>query len=459
MPEARALRPATLYGWGNADRVRGWRWSPASAEELAAGLADAANEPRLTRGAIPRGMGRSYGDAAQRWGGVAIDTTRLTRIHIDPASGRAEVGAGVVLGDLMAAAAPLGWLVPVVPGTQFVSVGGAIASDIHGKNHGSVGTFGQHVRELTLALASGELRRLGSEDPLFGATLGGMGLTGVVVSATLQLSAGPPLVSVDTDRVEGLEATLEALRADGGPHRVAWLDLLSRRGPRAVVTRARVLGAEEAAALTDPPRRGTATVPVRLRVPPVVPSGVLRPEFIAAANAARFRRSPRRARDEVMGFAAHMFPLDGLAAWPRLYGPAGFLQYQIAVPPAQSAVMERVLGILGDARVPVYLAVLKDFGPATVGADLSFPIEGWTLALDLPRRHPGLPAALDRCDELVASSGGRVYLTKDSRMRPDTVAAMYPHLARWRALRDGADPDGLWASDLALRTGLVEAAG
>jgi decaprenylphospho-beta-D-ribofuranose 2-oxidase len=149
-----------------------------------------------------------------------------------------------------------------------------------------------------------------------------------------------------------------------------------------------------------------------------------------------------------------MFPLDALDAWPRLYGRLGFVQYQLAVPPDRADVIEAVLVALRRRRVPSYLAVLKDFGPANA-APLSFPLEGWTLALDLPRAAAGLHAALDACDELVAAAGGRVYLAKDARLRPETLRAMYPRLGEWQSMRDRADPERLWCSDLALRAGLV----
>ncbi len=398
-------------------------------------------------------MGRSYGDAAQRWGGLAVSSAGLRELTLDPVAGIARVGAGVLLTELLRAAAAQGWIVPVVPGTQFITVGGAIASDIHGKNHGSAGTFGAHVRTLGLLTADGELRDLTPADPLFSATIGGMGLTGVIVSAQIALAPAPaPLLAVDTDRVDSLDDAFSALRADGGPHRVAWLDLLSRRGPRGVVTRARMVSS--AADGGGPMPAAAATTPVRLAVPPVIPSGALTPAVIRAANAARFWRSPRHERDALIGFGPHMFPLDGLAAWPRMYGPSGFLQYQVAVPPGAERVLEAILEVLAAADAPVYLAVLKDFGPANA-APLSFPIEGWTLALDLPRRCPALPAALDRCDELVVEAGGRIYLSKDSHVRPATLSAMYPRLSEWQTIRDDADPAGLWRSDLAIRTGLV----
>jgi decaprenylphospho-beta-D-ribofuranose 2-oxidase len=363
-------------------------------------------------------MGRSYGDAAHRHGGVVVDMTALTEFTLDAETGHVRAQAGVTLARLLAGLAPAGWVLPVVPGTQHVTVGGAIATDIHGKNHGTAGTFGAHVTALGLLTAAGELRELTREsDPeLLGATIGGMGLTGVIVWATIALRRlSSPVLSVDTDRVERLDDALALLDGPGGEYRVAWL-----------------------------------TVPARW------PGGLLRPALVRAHNTYRFRRSPGHARAVPQSYGAHMFPLDGLRAWPRLYGRSGLVQYQFVVPRGQEPVLERVIAAVRSSSVPCYLAVLKDFGPAA-DAPLSFPLAGWTLALDMPGGAPGLASLLDTCDEWVAGAGGRVYLAKDGRLRPDVLAAMYPRLTEWRAIRDRHDPDGVWASDLAVRTGLVQA--
>jgi decaprenylphospho-beta-D-ribofuranose 2-oxidase len=290
-----------------------------------------------------------------------------------------------------------------------------------------------------------------------------MGLTGVITSAEIALRAvRGPLLSVDTDRVETLDEALEVLSGPGGSYRVAWLDLLCQRPGRGIVTRAEPLHGmpvDPAQAARAARMRGApATVKARARVPAGWPSGLLRSSTIRAFNELRFRSAPRRQREHVEPIGAHMFPLDKLEAWPRLYGPCGFLQYQLVVPRGGEPTLRAVIERLRRTRVPCFLAVLKDFGPAN-GAPLSFPIAGWTLALDLPRAASGLRAALDQCDELVAGAGGRVYLTKDARMRPSMVSAMYPRLEEWRTVRDRADPEHLWCSDLALRTGLVGTGG
>jgi len=455
MPQADAavapvpIASAAITGWGGGRRASVRVARPSSPEEAAATLT------RAERGAISRGLGRSYGDAAQLDGGLVIETTRLKRFELDRDSGTVTAQAGVTLAELLDELVPAGWTVPVLPGTQHVSVGGAIASDIHGKNHGTAGTFGSYVEALGLLAASGEVVELdaGDHDPLLAATIGGMGLTGVIVWARIRLRpVSSPLLSVDLDRVDTLDDALAALKAPGGSYRVAWLDLLHGPGARGIVTRAEHLPAGEAPRGED----GAATVRARATVPAAWPAGALRPATVRAFNELRFRSAPRSRRGAIESIGRHMFPLDALSAWPRLYGPHGFVQYQLVVPYGRDDVLAAVIEQLRRARVPCYLAVLKDFGPANE-FPLSFPLAGWTLALDLPRAAPGLDAALDRLDELVAGAGGRIYLTKDAHVRPQTLAAMYPRLEQWREAREQLDPERLWRSDLAERTGLVGA--
>jgi decaprenylphospho-beta-D-ribofuranose 2-oxidase len=462
MPLASAARrgvgytTATLRGWGGGQGVRATVVRPLDLDAARAVLPLDRSGPQAggaPAGAIARGMGRSYGDAAQLAGGVVLDMTGLRRFKLDPEDGTVTAQAGATIGELLDALVPAGWMLPVVPGTQHVTVGGAIASDIHAKNHASAGTFGRHVRALGLLSSSGEVLELraGSGDELFAATIGGMGLTGVILWARLALEriAGP-LLSVDTLRVGTLDAALDALAAPGGSYRVAWLDLLSARPARGIVTRA------DHVAGRGGDRFGGPTVRARATVPRWWPAGLLRPATVRAFNEQRFRRAPRLELGRLQAIGAHMFPLDVLGAWPRLYGVGGLLQYQLAVPRGQEAVLETVIERLRRAGVPCYLVTLKDLGLAN-GAPLSFPISGWTLALDLPRGVPGIQVALRGLDQLVAGAGGRVYLTKDARLTPDVLGAMYPRLEEWRAARDRADPDYVWRSDLGLRTGLISA--
>jgi decaprenylphospho-beta-D-ribofuranose 2-oxidase len=456
MPPAEAAVPAQLCGWGGGATSPAMLLRPGTGAAARRLIAQTPNGGR-PRGVIARGLGRSYGDAAQLSGGLVLETLGLKAFRLDPGRGTVSAEAGVTIGELLRELVPAGWMVPVVPGTQHVTVGGAIASDIHGKNHGTAGTFGTHVQALGLLTAAGEVLELepGSDDGLFAATVGGMGLTGVMLWARIALRPIPgPLLSVDIDRVEELDDALAILEAPGGPHRVAWLDLLGDRPARGVVTRAE--HAPGTPGRRD--RRRGATVAARATVPRRWPAGALRPQTVRAFNELRFRTSPTQERGRIEGLGAHMFPLDGLVAWPRLYGPQGLLQYQLVIPRGQENVLHTVIGRLRSSSVPCYLAVLKDFGPAN-GAPLSFPIEGWTLALDLPRAADGVAQLLEEFDDLVAEAGGRIYLAKDARVRPETLRAMYPRLDEWRAARDRVDPDGRLRSDLGLRTGLVSERG
>ena len=448
-------RPAVVSGWG---RIASAAVSAVQPKDVAAARQAVAQLSRgvggRERGAIARGMGRSYGDPAQRDGGVVIDATALTAFELDTGHGSVRAEGGVTLGRLLAALEPAGWVLPVVPGTQHVSIGGAIASDIHGKNHAAAGTFGAHVEEVVLLTADGELRELTPHgDPdLLRATIGGMGLTGVIVSASIKLKPLPgPVLSVDTDRVTSLDEALALLDGPGGEYRVAWLDLLGPSPVRGIVTRA----AHIDAAPRTMGMLGSTTVNARLEVPRRWPDGLLRPELVRAYNAYRFRRTPRRRTAAPELYGTHMFPLDGLQAWPRLYGSSGLVQYQFVVPKRREDVLHRVIDRLRGSAVPCYLAVLKDLGPA-LDAPLSFPLAGWTLALDMPGDAPGLAAMLDTVDEWVVEAGGRVYLAKDGRVRQDVLAAMYPRTREWRATRHRIDPEGVWSSDLGVRTGLVD---
>ncbi len=456
-----------VRGWGGGRPASAVLLAPDGMESLRSSLAwlrsararrlAAADDLARDRGAIARGLGRSYGDAAQLQGGLVVEMTRFKDFELDSDHGLVTAQAGVTIGELLHALVPEGWMVPVVPGTQHVTVGGAVASDIHGKNHGSAGSFGAHIHAMGLLLASGDEVQLQPGDDLFEATVGGMGLTGVIMWARIGLSpVSSALLNVDSDRAAGLEEALALLSGPGGPYRVAWLDLLGSETVRGIVTRAehRAAGDRDRGAMAA----GAATVSARATVPARWPSGLLRPSTVRAFNELRYRRAPRSEHGRVEPLGAHMFPLDALDAWPRLYGRRGLVQYQFVVPVGHERVLEQVIERLRRSQVPCYLAVLKDLGHAG-GPPLSFPIAGWTLALDLPRAAPGLDRLMDGFDALVADAGGRVYLSKDSRVQPAVLSAMYPRLEEWRATRDGADPDGLWRSDLALRTELVSSVG
>ncbi|MFE9245601.1 FAD-binding protein [Nocardiopsis sp. NPDC006938] len=450
-------RPTLLTGWGRTAPTAARVVRPRTVQEAARALADAG-----PRGALPRGLGRSYGDAAQAAGGTVLDCTGLAgppRLNVR--RGEFTAPAGTSMGAILTHLLRHGYVVPAVPGTGHVTLGGAIAADVHGKNHHADSSLGAHVRSLTLLTPTGDLRRLGPDGPdpeLFWATVGGVGLTGVVTEATLGVfPVETAHALVDTDRTADLDATLALMeRTDHTrPYAVCWVDLLARGGSlgRGVLTRARHA---RAADLPAPLRRDPLRhrPPAALAAPPWAPPGLLNRWSAAAFNAARHRAAPRRERGRAQPLGGFFHPLDAVRGWNRMYGPRGFVQYQFVVPFGEEDTLRAVAEGLARAGAPSFLAVLKRMGAPTPGP-LSFPRPGWTLALDLPAGTPGLARLLDGFDQRVLAAGGRVYLAKDSRARAETVHAMYPELPAWRAARSRADPDGVLVSDLARRLRLV----
>ncbi|MGP3912022.1 FAD-binding protein [Nonomuraea sp. 10N515B] len=432
-----------LTGWGRTAPTPATLARPRSVEHLSELVASA---PR--RGAVARGLGRSYGDAAQNAGGLVLDCTGLDAWTFDEAAGLVTASGGVSLHDLMTALVPRGWFVPVSPGTRHVTVGGAIAADVHGKNHHRDSSFGTHVRSLTLVTAGGTVRTLRPGDPLFWATVGGMGLTGVIAEATFAcVPVETALMRVDVQRTGDLDETLATMAATDDRYRytVAWIDLLARGRAmgRSVLTRGDHLPRAEG-------KESPAFAPgALLRAPVWVPGGLLNRLSVRAFNEVWYRKAPRR-RTIVQGIAPFFHPLDFVEDWNRVYGSRGFVQYQFVVPFGAEDTLRDIVGSLSAHGTVSFLTVLKRFGPESGGL-LSFPMPGWTLALDIPVGQRGLAGLLRGFDRQVAEAGGRVYLAKDSRLRADMMAAMYPELEQWRGIRDEADPAGLFRSDLARR--------
>ncbi len=447
---------AQLWGWG--------RTNPTVAEEMtvtAGGVAATLKEAG-PRGALARGLGRSYGDAAQNGGGLVLRlASGAGDVVLDAATGRATVGAGVSIDQLLRVIVPRGFFVPVTPGTRFVTIGGAIASDIHGKNHHVDGSIANSVDSITMMLADGSTTVVGPHDnpALFWATTGGMGLTGIMLDATIRLlPIETSRMRVDTSRVPDLDTLLATMSSgdDDVRYSVAWIDLVAkgRHLGRSVLSRgdhARLSNLDARQAV-DPFAYGPHQI---VAVPPIVPSvGVLNHASIAAFNEVWYRKAPKRRTGEIQGIGTFFHPLDFVGSWNRLYGKRGMLQYQFVVPFGQEHAMRTVVERLSASGAPSFLAVLKRFGEANPGP-LSFPRAGWTLALDLPGASRGLGDLLHGLDRVVLDAGGRHYFAKDSHMTPDAVRRSYPRLDEWKAIRDEVDPHRVWQSDLGRRLGLI----
>ena len=456
LPEGLTAQTRTLCGWGRTNPVTAQVVQPSSLEQLQELIRSAP-----PRSLIARGLGRSYGDAAQLRDGTVIELPVFNRIDLDPASGTVTAGAGVSLDQILRVIVPAGFFLPVTPGTRNVTVGGAIAADVHGKNHHVDGSFGNHVQRLMLVDGSGTLRELtpsgrGSFDEaeFFWATVGGMGLTGVIVEASFSLIAiTRALISVDTTRYRDLESLMAAMVEADSSYRysVAWVDSLDPKG-RGVLT-----CGDHAPAEVLPPTLQCNPLhydPKPLvSAPPFLPGRLLNKLTVRAFNEAWYRKAPKDRVGELNEIAPFFHPLDGVQDWNRIYGPGGFLQYQFAVPNEAAHLVPRTLEALRKVGAPSFLTVLKRFGPGNP-APLSFPIPGWTLAADVPAAIPGLLKVLNELDTEIAAAGGRLYFAKDSRQKAFIAAETYPRLNEWLATCSTLNKHGRFASSLGKRSPL-----
>ncbi|OBG05906.1 FAD-binding oxidoreductase [Mycolicibacter sinensis] len=449
-----------------ARRLTGWgRTAPSVAQVLSTPdvevIAKAVARASDSRGVIARGLGRSYGDNAQNGGGLVVDMTALNRIHsMDAASALVDVDAGVNLDQLMRAALPLGLWVPVLPGTRQVTVGGAIACDIHGKNHHSAGSFGNHVASMELLTADGSVRHLtpdGPESELFWATVGGNGLTGIVLRATIAMTPTETAYFIaDGDVTASLDETI-AFHSDGSEadytYSSAWFDAISAppKLGRAAISRGSLARLDQ---LPDKLARDPLKfdAPQFFTAPDIFPNGLGNKLIFGAMTELWYRKSGSY-RGKAQNLTQFYHPLDMVGEWNRAYGSAGFGQYQFVVP---TEAVEEFKAIMRDIQASghySFLNVFKLFGPGNQ-APLSFPIPGWNVCVDFQIKA-GLNEFLNGLDRRVLEFGGRLYTAKDSRTTAEMFHAMYPRIDEWIAVRRKVDPDGIFVSDMARRLELV----
>ena len=440
-----------LSGWGRYPRQLATLVCP---EEMAEAV------PPLAGRMIARGQGRSYGDAAMLVDGLVMLTERLTRfVSFDEQSGVVTAEAGTTLAEVIREFLPRGWFPSVVPGTKFVSLGGCVAADIHGKNHHHEGSFGAHVKEIELVLADQSRRRCSAEKDagLFWATVGGMGLTGLITEVAFRLiPVETSYLVVQHDQAQDLDASFEMLTAKAwdDQYTVAWIDCLAKGKSlgRSILMRGHHARVEDLPANFR--QRPFAPTRPQYNLGFDFPAWVLNSASLRAFNELYFRLQGRRNQPFIADYEEFFFPLDRIGNWNRMYGKRGFIQYQCVLPSANAPEgLRKLLEALRVAGRPSFLSVLKRFGPAGRGL-LSFPLEGYTLTLDLPVSDPDLFPFLDRLDEIVMQYDGRIYLAKDARLRADNFQIMYPQFREWRRLKTLFDPGDRFTSDLARRLGI-----
>jgi FAD/FMN-containing dehydrogenase len=387
---------------------------------------------------LPHGNGRSYGDSCLNDDGVLLRTRHMDRfIHFDPASGQLECEAGVLLSDILDLVVPQGWFLPVTPGTKFVTVGGAIANDVHGKNHHVTGTFGRHVLDLELLRSDGSRLTCGPEHQpeWFAATVGGLGLTGLITRAVLQLRRiSGPWMSTESHRFADLDGffDLSQRAADAYEYTVAWIDCASKGS---TLGRGLFTCANHGPACPDTRPSAPSR---RLAVPFVPPISLINSVSLKAFNSLYFHRQRATATHQTTHYEPYFYPLDGIGNWNRIYGPHGFMQYQCVIPPASAReCIERLLKIISSSGNGSFLAVLKQFGSQPSPGMLSFPRPGTTLALDFPNRGERTLRLLDGLDDIVADAGGAVYPAKDARMSRRRFREYFP---AWEAFSHFIDP-------------------
>jgi decaprenylphospho-beta-D-ribofuranose 2-oxidase len=423
--KARKLRP--VNNWGRYPVVQARTYTFQTIPELRAFVTSA-------RSFITRGSGLCYGDASLA--PVILSTLRFNKIlEFDREKGYIRCEAGVTLEDILKVIVPAGWFLPVVPGTKFITVGGAVAADVHGKNHHKDGSFTKYVSSLAVMVNSGDVLNCSREAnvDVFHATCGGMGLTGVILEAGIHLTKVKTAYVVQKNIIARDLTTLTSLlkEHDSSTFSVAWVDCLATgdRLGRGVLMLGEYAQVDE---LNESDREFPLRVhkKARLKVPFSMPTFLLNPFTVGAFNNAFYRKHQWSKKEFPVHYDNFFFPLDFIRHWNKLYGKRGFLQYQFVVPfDGGDKALREILSMISKSKLASFLSVLKLLGPGE--HPLSFPIPGYTLALDFPL-SPALFPLLDALDKLVAASGGRIYLAKDSRMKLETFNGGYPQVERIR---------------------------
>jgi FAD/FMN-containing dehydrogenase len=428
------LPDAGFRSWGGTTRPKHFRANPERKNELLTLLAEARAKGRKI---LAVGLGRSYGDSCLNSDGALLVMTSLRRVlHFDRAAGTLHAEAGVSLRDLLRITVPRGLSIPVLPGTEHVTLGGAIANDVHGKNHETAGTFGCHIRRLQLLRSDGVIHDLEPGNPLFAATVGGLGLTGIITAAEIKLEPlGTSQMEVQNIGFSGLDEflALHQARAADFPYSAAWIDCTRLSTLRGIYSCGRQ---SDRGALATPRHSGGWKIPVEL------PWSLVNPITLRILNTAYCAAHGKGTRRLHMNSFLH--PLDCLSEWNRLYGRRGFFQYQFVVPHSAAAAISDCVRQIGKTGQLPSLVTLKAFGSRRSPGLLSFPMEGLTFTLDFPNKGLSTLRLLERLDALVGEAGGRLYLAKDSRMLARMFRLSYPRMEEFAARVDPAFCSDLW---------------
>ena len=448
-----SLENSSISGWGLTNIVDCELLRPKNVEELIFIIKNASS-----KSLIARGLGRSYGDAAQLKGSKVISLKDFNKIDLDRSKGTIRVGSGVSLEKLLNYIVPKGFFIPVSPGTSKVTIGGAIASDVHGKNHHVDGSFGDHVIELVLINGKAELQKLypnnlkGAQNTKeFWATIGGMGLTGVIIEATFSLiKIESSFMSVDTIRFDNLNSLINEMIISESKFRysVAWIDSSDKNG-RGILS----LGNHAQINQLSTKQKSNPLNFVSnsaISSPNFLPKGLINKFTIAAFNKAWFYKSPSLEKNKIQKISSFFHTLDGISKWNNIYGKSGFIQYQFVVPSNNIYMIKKTLDTLREKKAYSFLTVLKQFGNSNNGL-LSFPEKGWTLAIDVPNTGHKLLKILDDLDEELAKCGGKIYLAKDARQSSNMFKKTYKSYENWKNIKLKMDPEIKFVSDISNR--------
>ena len=448
----------SIHGWGNTKTVGVDIKTPKNLKQIQNIIKKSARESILARG-----LGRSYGDSAQLEKGTILKLTEFKKIKLNKERSELTVGAGVSFEEILKYIVPLGFFLPVVPGTKFITLGGAIASDVHGKNHHKDGSFGNFLKRVLILNSSSEIIEIGPNHPfskdeieMFWATVGGLGLTGIIIEATFSLKKiSTSFMKVHTMRCNNIDSMMRKMieTDEEYEYSVAWIDSLNKN-IRGILTCANHATENEVKnkKINEKLIYKTKT---SFNIHSFFNFNLINNLSIKLFNELWFRRAHKKNKSEIQTISKFFHPLDGLQNWNKLYGEKGFYQYQFVVPDESKGLIKKLIKELKQKNIPSFLCVLKRLGDGN-NAMLSFPIKGWTLSLDFPSSNPKILPLLNKYDELIEKAGGKIYLAKDARLSPKIFRKIYNRIIEWNKIRARMDKNNLFQSDISKRLKIIQ---